>query len=75
MHHFFGNTHQTWKHVEYLQKDGNINTFISNRLILQQLLKQKDALHIQNITFVYYLFTTFLLTENACRHLGYLMPT
>lgn len=70
MQQFFGNTHQTWKHVDCLQKDGNINTFISIKPILQQLLKQKDALHIQNITFAYYLFTTFLLTENACRHLG-----
>lgn len=59
-----------------LQKDGNINTCVSTGLILQQLFKKKDTLCIQNITLVYYLFTTFLLTENfsACRHLGYLMP-
>lgn len=63
MHQSSGNTHQTWKPVECLQKDGNINTFVSTRLIVHQLLKKKDALHIQNITFVYYLFATLLLLK------------
>lgn len=67
----------TLKHIKCLHKDGNINIFVSIRLILQQLLKQKTALCIRSMTFVYCLhFEIFLLTanSNAWRHLSCIMP-